>query len=80
MNGSVVVSVKDRGVGIAAADLPRLFERFSRAKTATDGKFAGNGLGLSIVKKLVERSGGRIEAESRAGEGSTFRVKLPALN
>ena len=72
----VIVEVTDQGVGIPAAELPRLTERFFRASTARDVQ--GTGLGLSISKEIVERQGGRLEIESEEGTGSTFRVALPA--
>ena len=72
-----VVSVSDQGVGIAAEDIPRLFERFYRA-SGSAGTARGLGLGLYIVKQLVEAHGGRIVAESAgAGRGSRFTVSLP---
>ncbi len=72
----VIVEVTDQGVGIPAAELPRLTERFFRASTARNVQ--GTGLGLSISKEIVERQGGRLEIESEEGTGSTFRVALPA--
>ncbi len=71
----VIVEVADQGVGIPAAELPRLTDRFFRASTA--GTIQGTGLGLAIVKEIVERHGGRLEIESEEGAGSTFRVVLP---
>jgi two-component system sensor histidine kinase BarA len=71
----VHVTVSDRGPGIAADDLPRIFDRFYRGQRH-EGE--GLGLGLFIVRKLVEAHGGRIWAESRPGEGSTFTFTLPA--
>ena len=75
---SVVVAVCDTGMGIPADDLPQLFERFHRTAAARARKSGGTGLGLLIVKRLVEAHGGRVWAESREGEGSTFRISLPA--
>src|SRR6266480_2685974 len=73
----VVLSVSDEGIGIAAADLPRIFERFYRADRARSRKLAGTGLGLSIVKHIAQLHGGRVEAESTLGQGTTIRVILP---
>jgi signal transduction histidine kinase len=69
------LSVRDRGVGIAAADQARIFDRFERLADAK--RSFGLGLGLWITRRLVESMGGRIEIESRPGEGSTFTVILP---
>jgi PAS domain S-box-containing protein len=71
----VVVSVCDRGPGIPPEELPRVFQRFYRARAGT--RKGGIGLGLHITKLLVEAQGGRIWAQSREGEGSTFCFALP---
>ncbi|HEX5261949.1 MAG TPA: ATP-binding protein, partial [Phenylobacterium sp.] len=71
------LAVRDTGMGIAAEHLPHLFTRFTQADESEMRKFGGTGLGLSIAKQLVELMGGRIWAESEAGKGSTFHVKLP---
>jgi two-component system phosphate regulon sensor histidine kinase PhoR len=73
----VVLSVRDEGVGIAPADLPRIFERFYRADRARSRELGGTGLGLSIVKHIAQLHGGRVEAESILGHGTTIRVILP---
>jgi two-component system phosphate regulon sensor histidine kinase PhoR len=73
----VVLSVRDEGVGIAANDLPRIFERFYRADRARSRELGGTGLGLSIVKHIAQLHGGRVEAESTLGKGTTIRVILP---
>jgi two-component system sensor histidine kinase BaeS len=73
----VVIEVADTGEGIAAADLPHVFDRFWRADKARGRATGGSGLGLSIVRKLVEAHGGGITAASTPGAGSTFTVRLP---
>ncbi|HEV2667863.1 MAG TPA: ATP-binding protein, partial [Blastocatellia bacterium] len=76
-----VITVSDTGRGIPPEDLPHIFERFFRrsAKTA-DRTAAGFGLGLSIVKWIVDSHGGRIEAKSEVGKGTVFTVRLPLLD
>ncbi|HEY7183042.1 MAG TPA: ATP-binding protein [Blastocatellia bacterium] len=76
-----VITVADTGRGIPPEDLPHIFERFFRrsAKTA-DRTAAGFGLGLSIVKWIVDSHGGRIEAKSEVGKGTVFTVRLPILD
>ncbi|MGH2709949.1 MAG: ATP-binding protein [Actinomycetota bacterium] len=76
--GSATLSVADTGIGIPSRDLPRIFERFYRVDRARSRDTGGTGLGLSIARHVVERHGGRIEAQSELGRGSTFLVKLPA--
>ncbi|PYL74189.1 MAG: hypothetical protein DMF27_14965 [Verrucomicrobia bacterium] len=76
-NQEVVLSVCDAGVGIAAGELPRIFERFYRADRARSRELGGTGLGLSIVKHIAQLHGGRVEAESVIGQGTTIRVILP---
>lgn len=71
----VVVSVEDDGPGIAAKDLPRVFDRFYRARSAKSRP--GAGLGLSIVQQIVVAHGGRVWAESRRGRGTAVRFTLP---
>jgi PAS domain S-box-containing protein len=78
--GGLVVSVKDNGIGISAELLPRVFEIFSQGERALDRAEGGLGLGLSLVKGLVQLHGGRVEARSDGvGKGSEFIVHLPAL-
>jgi two-component system phosphate regulon sensor histidine kinase PhoR len=73
--GEVRFAVRDTGIGIPAEDVPRIFERFYRVDKSRSG--SGTGLGLSIAKHIVEAHKGRIWAESREGQGSTFIFALP---
>ncbi len=76
--GEVVVSVADTGIGIAAEHLPRMFEMFSQVDSALDRAQGGLGIGLALVRGLVEMHGGTVEARSDGpGRGSTFAVRLP---
>lgn len=75
---SVGFDVVDNGNGIPAKDVPHLFERFYRSDVSRSRASGGSGLGLSIVKSLVEAHGGTISVWSVEGEGTTFRVRLPA--
>jgi two-component system, OmpR family, phosphate regulon sensor histidine kinase PhoR len=74
----VAIEVEDNGPGVRPQDRKRIFERFYRADDLLSRKTEGTGLGLAISRKIVELHGGKIELESRLGEGSTFRVVLPA--
>lgn len=76
-DGSAILIVKDTGVGIPAASLPRIFERFYRVDKARSRRNGGTGLGLAIVKGVAESHGGHVEAESVLGQGSTLTVTLP---
>ncbi len=77
--GKVLLEVKDSGMGIAPEDLPRIFERFFRAEKGRSRDKGGTGLGLAIARQIVEFHSGHIEAESASGQGSIFRMHLPAL-
>jgi len=74
----LVLSVKDNGIGIPPEHLPRIFELFSQVGSALDRSQGGLGIGLSLVRSLVEQHGGRVEAQSEGlGKGSEFIVRLP---
>ena len=75
----VLIEVEDTGVGIAANDVARIFDRFYRADQARSREVPGSGLGLSIARWIAEIHNGRIEVQSQLGAGSTFRVVLPLL-
>ena len=75
---SFQIQVSDNGQGISSELLPHVFDRFRQADSSTRRRFAGLGLGLSIVKYIVEAHGGTVEASSPGeGKGSTFTVRLP---
>jgi signal transduction histidine kinase len=80
--GLAVLTVADNGQGIAAEDLPRVFERFYRAADArgsgTAHELGGSGLGLAILREIVERHGGRAEALRVRPSGLRIRVEMPA--
>ncbi|WP_377805759.1 ATP-binding protein [Azospirillum sp. A29] len=76
-NGSATLTVSDTGSGIPAHELPRLFERFHRVEGASGRSFEGTGIGLALVRELVELHGGTIQADSILGKGSRFHVTLP---
>ena len=71
------MTVTDHGGGIAAAELPLLFEPFYRSPTAREQGIAGNGLGLAIAHRIATTLGGKLECVSRVGEGCCFTLRLP---
>ncbi len=75
---SIVLEVEDSGVGIAAPEIPRLFERFHRVQGAASRSHEGTGIGLSLVRELVHLHGGTVSVESAPGLGSRFTVSLQA--
>ena len=75
--GRAVVTVADTGIGVPRQELPRLFERFHRIENARSRSNEGSGIGLALVKELVELQGGAITAVSEEGAGTTFTVRLP---
>jgi signal transduction histidine kinase len=75
-DGWVEVSVRDQGIGIAAEEIPHLFERF-RQIGRDKNEQQGAGLGLAIARELIQLHGGKITVESKPGEGSVFTIRLP---
>jgi signal transduction histidine kinase len=78
-DAEVEIDVVDDGPGIPEQQLEHIFERFSRGDAGETQRVGGTGLGLAISKSLIELHGGTIAAESTAGQGSTFRIRLPAM-
>lgn len=76
-NGSLAISVRDRGVGIPEQDRQHIFEKFYRVDGEISQQVKGAGLGLSLVQHIVTAHGGTVECESRVGKGSTFIIRLP---
>ena len=76
-DAEALLEVADTGIGIAPGDLPRVFTRFWRGEKSRSRDTGGAGIGLSIVKELVQAHGGAVSVESTLGEGSVFRVTLP---
>ncbi len=74
---SVEIAVADTGIGIAAGDLPRIFERLYRADPSRSRQTGGAGIGLAITRAIVEAHGGTIRAESSVGKGSVFTIRIP---
>jgi signal transduction histidine kinase len=79
VDGAIVrIRVADRGLGIDAADLPHIFKPFYRGRRAVDAQVRGTGIGLSVVLHVIQSHGGDVHLDSRAGEGTTVTVMLPA--
>ena len=78
-DGQAVLRVKDSGMGIAPALLPRVFDLFVQGERTLERRAGGLGIGLTLVRRLVELHGGTIEAQSAPGQGSEFAVRLPAI-
>ena len=75
---TVAITIEDHGLGIDSRDLPRIFEPFYRGREAVTTQTRGNGLGLNLVKRIVEAHGGTVAVESTIGHGSSFTLHLPA--
>jgi signal transduction histidine kinase len=75
----VQVTVEDQGIGIAPDEAARVFEPFYRGREVTDAQIHGNGLGLSLVKQVIEAHHGRVSLVSAPGQGSRFTLHLPAM-
>jgi signal transduction histidine kinase len=78
-DGEVAITVADRGIGIAPADLPRIFDPFYRASSAVASQIHGTGLGLTIVLGIARAHGGGVTVASAPGQGSAFTIHLPAV-
>ena len=78
--GAITLQVKDTGEGIAAEDLPHIWERFYQAEDISVQMNGGAGLGLALVKEWIEEMGGTVAVESKVGEGSCFRIRLPMVD
>jgi two-component system phosphate regulon sensor histidine kinase PhoR len=76
----VQIGVEDRGIGISPADLPHVFEPFYRAQSVRDGQVRGVGLGLYLVKRMMEAMGGSVTVSSKLYKGSVFTLHLPAFD
>jgi two-component system sensor histidine kinase SenX3 len=74
----VKISVQDRGVGVPPADQGRIFDKFARGANAAAIGAKGTGLGLAMVQHIVGAHGGKVQVESKPGDGSTFTITLPS--
>lgn len=79
VDSNIKLSIADKGIGIPTADLEHIFERFYTVNKAHSRKLGGSGLGLSIVKTIIEKHFGKISAASTLGEGTTFTMVFPAI-
>jgi two-component system phosphate regulon sensor histidine kinase PhoR len=77
---NALIIISDTGVGIPDESIGHIFERFYRVDKARSRKSGGSGLGLSIVRNMVERNGGSIHVTSQSGQGTTFTVEFPVFD
>ena len=75
--GNIVIDISDQGIGIGKKELDHIFDRFYTVNKAHTRKMGGAGLGLSIVRNIVEKHGGELSAQSTIGQGTTFTLTLP---
>jgi signal transduction histidine kinase len=78
--GAVALRVADHGIGIDAADLPQIFKPFFRGRRAVDAQVRGSGIGLSVVRHVIQSHGGDVRVDSRAGDGTTVTIVLPVAS
>lgn len=78
-NGNAIIAVTDHGIGIAADDQSRIFEKFYRVRSKDTDLIAGTGLGLTLVKHIAQAHGGAVDVDSVVGQGSTFSIRIPVL-
>jgi signal transduction histidine kinase len=76
-NGNIVLQVADKGIGISQKEILKIFQRFYQAENNIASEAKGSGLGLTLVKNIIEAHGGTIEVESEVGKGSRFTVRIP---
>jgi signal transduction histidine kinase len=76
-NGNAVLQIADKGIGMPQKEIPKIFQRFYQAENRVASEARGSGLGLTLVKNIVEAHGGTIEVESEVGKGSVFTVRIP---
>jgi signal transduction histidine kinase len=78
-NEQIEILVMDTGVGIPSQEINKIFKGFYRTKPTTEEKVTGAGLGLTLVKQLIQRCGGTISVSSKVNKGTTFKILMPAV-